>query len=220
MTEKAGSKPARLAGKAAWSVALDATRRRVVLDGAWRVFARNGLEGATMRAIAAEAGCTTGAVYPIFPSKEVIYAALLAESLDRLHDAVAMAIGEVEAAPARAEAAARAFLTYYRDRPDEVALGLYLWHGLRPRGLTPDLNAEMNARLTRTLDLLRQALSALGGLDPAAARLETGALFAFLIGALVVDQTGRTRLLGSDLDAMARVHIDALVARLSAARGQ
>jgi len=194
---------------------LNQARRRLVLDGAWRVFARDGLDGATMRAIAAEAGCTTGAIYPLFPSKEAIYAALLAESLERLHASVAEAAQPGDEPRARLKAAALAFLAYYRDRPDEVALGLYLWHGLRPRGLSPELDAELNRNLDRTLDLFRGAMDGLGKLGEAAVRVETSALFAFLIGALIVHQTGRMRLLGSDIDAIAASHLEALSRRLA-----
>ena len=200
--------------KEAREVALNQVRRRVVLDGAWRVFARDGLDGATMRGIAAEAGCTTGAIYPLFPSKEAIYAELLMESLDRLRERAETAIRTARGPRAKLKASALAFLSYYRDKPDEVALGLYLWHGLRPKGLSRDLDAELNKRLNHTLDQLRDGLRALGQLTEAKARLETSALFAFLIGALIVHQTGRLRMLDSQLDAIASAHLEALVSRL------
>lgn len=195
-------------------VALNQARRRVVLDGAWRVFARDGLDGATMRAIAAEAGCTTGAIYPVFASKEAIYAALLMESLERLREHFEASLRFASTPQEKLKAGACAFLSYYRDKPDEVALGLYLWHGLKPRGLSPDFDTELNRRLNDTLDMLRDALRALGDLTEAKARIELGALFAFLIGALVVYQTGRLRMLNSELDTVATVHLEALVSRL------
>ncbi len=204
------------ANKEAREIALNETRRRLVLDGAWRVFARQGLDGATMRAIAAEAGCTTGAIYPIFASKEAVYAALLAESLERLYAEVVGAAGGAGSAAGHLHAAANAFLAYYRARPDEVALGLYLWQGVRPRGLTPELDADLNGRLGRTLDLLRNALSLLGTLGEEDARIETGALFSFLIGVLIVEQTGRLRLLKTDMESLATRHVEALVMRLEA----
>ena len=200
--------------KEARDTALNQTRRRFVLDGAWRVFARDGLDGATMRAIAAEAGCTTGAIYPLFPSKEAIYAELLAESLERLHGSVEASMQLARGPRAKLKAASFAFLSYYRDKPDEVALGLYLGHGLSPRGLSADLNASLNQRLGRTLDLLREALRNLGRLKAPRAGVEASALFAFLIGALIVHQTGRLRMLQSDLDVIASSHLEALVSRL------
>jgi AcrR family transcriptional regulator len=41
---------------------LNALRRQLILDAAQRVFERDGLEKTTIRAIAKEAGCTTGAI--------------------------------------------------------------------------------------------------------------------------------------------------------------
>lgn len=196
--------------------ALREARRRLILDGAWTVFAEHGLDGATMREIAAASGCTTGAIYPLFASKEAIYGALLGDSLQRLHAAVAAAEEQVRQDRAAClRAGALAFLRYYRDRPEEVALGLYLWRGVRPQGLTPELDAELNRLLAATLGLLQEGIARLGRLAADAARTEAAALFAFLIGALVAHQTGRLRTLGSDLDAVAALHMDVLAARLA-----
>ena len=72
-------------------LAMSDTRRAHVLDAARRVFAERGVEGASIREIARAAGYTAGALYSYFDSKEAIYAALLAESLDRLQGEVAAA---------------------------------------------------------------------------------------------------------------------------------
>src|SRR5262245_101714 len=53
-------------------------RREIILAAARRVFADQGLEGATLRAIAKEAGYTHGALYFHYASKEEIYGDLLA----------------------------------------------------------------------------------------------------------------------------------------------
>lgn len=51
-------------------------KREVLLDAAERVFSRLGHAGATMSALAAEAGVTRPTVYAYFPSKEHVFAAL------------------------------------------------------------------------------------------------------------------------------------------------
>ena len=56
-------------------------RREIILAAARRVFADQGLEGASLRAIAKAAGYTHGALYFYYASKEAIYADLLAGSL-------------------------------------------------------------------------------------------------------------------------------------------
>jgi AcrR family transcriptional regulator len=53
----------------AYQGALDAHRRQLIVDAARRVFEQSGLEGASIRAIAEAAGCTTGAIYPHFQAK-------------------------------------------------------------------------------------------------------------------------------------------------------
>ena len=47
-------------------------RRLELVDATWRIIARNGLEGATMREIALEAGFTNGALKPYFPTKDTL----------------------------------------------------------------------------------------------------------------------------------------------------
>ena len=64
---------------------LDLHRRRVIVDAARRVFETTGLEGASIRAIAQMAGCTTGAIYPLFRSKEEVFAVVLGELLSDGH---------------------------------------------------------------------------------------------------------------------------------------
>src|ERR1700675_5210111 len=93
--------------------ALRGARRQVIIDAARRVFERVGLEGASIRMIAAEAGCTTGAIYPWFAGKEEVYAAILAESLDRLAAFLIRRIAREQDVLAKARAGVDAFYPYY-----------------------------------------------------------------------------------------------------------
>jgi len=45
-------------------------RRTELVDATWRIIARHGIEGTTMRQIAAEAGFANGALKPYFPTKD------------------------------------------------------------------------------------------------------------------------------------------------------
>ena len=47
-------------------------RRLELVDATWRIIARQGLEGATMREIAMEAGFANGALKPYFPTKDTL----------------------------------------------------------------------------------------------------------------------------------------------------
>jgi AcrR family transcriptional regulator len=60
-------------------------RRRRVLDGARRCFARHGYEGATVVRLEQEIGLSRGAIFNWFPSKQELFLALAAEDNERLH---------------------------------------------------------------------------------------------------------------------------------------
>ena len=74
------------------------TRRSEIVAAAKTQFAEKGLNGASMRAIAGEAGFTTGAIYPYFANKEEIYAAVLSDTLSALHQHVSDRIARAAAA--------------------------------------------------------------------------------------------------------------------------
>lgn len=57
---------------------------RALLDAAKKVFARDGLDGASLRAIAKEAGCDPSLIYYYFNNKEAMFTALLEESIPPL----------------------------------------------------------------------------------------------------------------------------------------
>ena len=59
--------------------ALSREKRQAILDGAGRVFAEHGYEGASMAAITAEAGVSKGTVYHHFSGKAELFGAYVAE---------------------------------------------------------------------------------------------------------------------------------------------
>ena len=186
-------------------------RRAHVLDAARRVFEELGLEGANMRAIAKEAGYTPGALYFHYKNKEEIYGDLLSGSLLRLHEATRAAGLDAATPPDRVLARALALYDYYVGRPDEITLGLYLSHGIHPRGLTRDLNRGLNAKLWDALAEIHAAFIETGASTEAAMR-DTTALFGHCIGLLVLVHTGRMRMFGQDGRGLFQ-HFAAMLAR-------
>ena len=136
----------------------DATRR-AVLDAGAAAFAEAGLSGATMRAIAERAGDTTGTLYSMFDGKESIYAALLAQSLDRLHVAVAEAAASAPNPEQALRASVKAFYSYYQAQGPDFELGLYSFDKTSPISLGPDIDSSLNASLLRTLDVIGTAIA-------------------------------------------------------------
>jgi AcrR family transcriptional regulator len=59
-------------------------RREQILEGARRVFARDGYEGATVARLEEEIGLSRGAIFNYFPNKQAIFIELAAETSERL----------------------------------------------------------------------------------------------------------------------------------------
>ena len=189
------------------------TRRELVLAAAREAFFELGLEGASLREIAKRAGYTPGALYSYFNSKEDVYAALLGESLERLNRCVAQAVADVPGgAVAELRASATAFFEFYRDNPRDLDLGFYLFQGMQPRGLTPALNKQLNARLRDALAPTQSALLAMGW-TAEDALTDTTALFAHSVGLLVVSHTGRMRMFRRTADELFARHLTSLTQR-------
>lgn len=184
-----------------------------MLDAARAVFERLGMEGASIREIAKEAGYTAGAIYSYFESKEAIYGALLAESLERLNAAVHGAgTGCTEPADLL-EAKAGAWFGFFAANPRDLDLGFYLMQGMRPRGLTAELNFHLNDRLHDALRPCEGALQAMG-LNAEDALRENTALFSHGVGLLLLQHTGRIRMFGQDATLLFDAYLITLVERL------
>ena len=185
-----------------WGSALHDARRGLILSAARDEFIDKGLEGASMRSIALRAGCTTGAIYPQFESKERMYAALLAQSLERLDTAVLAAVQAAGTASSSADvqvrAGCQAFLSYYMAHPFEVNLGLYAFRGLKRQGVGKPTDRELNAALWQVLDRIAQPLEQSHGGGAEAAQSLIALLFSQMIGALVLQLAGRLDPLGTD----------------------
>ena len=94
-----------VAGKTKRDVLLE-FRTTEIIDAARRVFAVRGYGGATIDAIAIEAGVAKGTVYLYFESKRELFLACLREGVEALHAEVSLQM----AAAATCEAKLRAFI--------------------------------------------------------------------------------------------------------------
>lgn len=181
-------------------------RRGQLVETAKSVFQAVGLDRASMRTIAAEAGCTTGAIYPYFKGKEELYAAVLATTLDALREAVVEAVRHPEPETA-AKAGLRAVFDYYRAHPDDLTLGLYLFAGEQPAGLSNELNRRLNSQLREIFDLIEECFRRSRDTDPAG---KTASAIAQATGLLILEKTGRLRLLKKEADELFFHHLKSL----------
>src|SRR3954463_5223356 len=116
--------------------AVSELKRGLIMDAARQGLEAEGLDGASLRAIATAAGYTPAALYFHFASKEAIYAEVLRESLTELARAATRAVARTKPPPDRLRAAAMAFFRYYSDNPRDLDLGFYLFRGgMKPHGL-------------------------------------------------------------------------------------
>ncbi|MDP9285329.1 MAG: TetR/AcrR family transcriptional regulator [Actinomycetota bacterium] len=97
-------------------------KRRLILDAAVRVFARQGYESSRVGDVAKEAGVAYGLVYHYFGSKDAVLEAVFRDQWGRLLAAVALAEQTVETAPEQLALVVKIVLRAWRDDPDLVRL--------------------------------------------------------------------------------------------------
>ncbi len=172
-------------------------KRDLILDAAREVFVAEGLEGASLRAIATRAGYTPAALYFHFDSKEAIYAEVLRASLASLGGAVDEAVAKRADPKQQLRAAAMAFFRYYAENPRDLDLGFYLFRGgMKPAGLGHARDEELNAALETALRPIADAAEAIGATRQKANMLMVDC-FAHATGLLLLLHTGRIRMFGA-----------------------
>src|SRR5207248_317066 len=200
--------------------AVSELKRRLFMDAARKVFEAEGLDGASLRAIAAAAGYTPAALYFHFESKEAIYAEVLRDSLARLGQSVSRAILRAKAPADRLRAAAMAFFRYYADNPRDLDLGFYLFRGgMKPHGLGKERDDMLNAALESAMQPIADAAQALDARREEARALMAD-IFAHAAGLLLLAHTGRIRMFGASAPNLMERFVEGVVLTLTAKRNR
>ena len=125
-------------------------RRAEVVEAAFRLLARDGVEGLSMRAVAKEAGCTIGLLNHWFDSKDDLVEAAFARAVDAAVER-SRALREHDAS---VHDSLREFLPLDDDRAEELRVGVAFWalgigrpelrerHAERYRGLRQELKRD------------------------------------------------------------------------------
>ena len=172
-------------------------KRELILGAAKQVFAEEGLEGASLRAIAVRAGYTPAALYFHFASKEAIYAEVLQASLVSLGSTVDRAVAQAKTSQQRLKAAAMSFFRFYAENPRDLDLGFYLFRGgMKPAGLGHERDEKLNAALEASLQPIAEAAIELGASRQRANLLMVDC-FAHAAGLLLLLHTRRIRMFGA-----------------------
>lgn len=102
--------------------------RRALLDAAARVFARRGIDAASLDDVAADAGFTKGAVYSNFGSKDGLVAALVDDRVTAYLDLGLDAVSDLDTPFAgRIQALGDHLTTAFDEQRDWTLLFLELW---------------------------------------------------------------------------------------------
>jgi len=195
--------------------AVNEHKRDLILAAAGQVFAEEGLEGASLRAIAVRAGYTPAALYFHFESKEDIYAEVLEASLASLGAAVDQAVAKARTPAQKLKAAAMAFFRFYAENPRDLDLGFYLFRGgMKPAGLGRARDEKLNAALEAALRPIAEAAMSLGASRQRANLLMVDC-FAHATGLLLLLHTGRIRMFGASAPDLMETYVKDRIAYLS-----
>lgn len=182
-------------------------KRDLILDAARQVFAEDGLDGASLRAIAVRAGYTPAALYFHFESKEAMYAEVLHVSLQSLGAAVREAVARVETPQQKLKAAAMSFFDFYARNPRDLDLGFYLFRGgMKPAGLGHERDMRLNVALEAALRPIADAATELGASRERANLLMVDS-FAHATGLLLLLHTGRIRMFGASASELMEAYV-------------
>ena len=194
--------------------AVSGHKRELILEAARQVFAEEGLEGASLRAIAVRAGYTPAALYFHFESKEDIYAEVLKGSLASLGAVVDQAVAQSRTPAQRLKAAAMAFFRFYAQNPRDLDLGFYLFRGgMKPAGLGHERDKTLNSALEAALRPIADAAHALGA-SRQKANNQMVDCFANATGLLLLLHTGRIRMFGASAPDLMETYVKDRIAHL------
>ncbi|WP_019483708.1 MULTISPECIES: TetR/AcrR family transcriptional regulator [unclassified Arthrobacter] len=101
-------------------------RRLELVDATWRIIARHGIEGATMRDIALEAGFSNGALKPYFPTKDDLLTFAFRHVFNRTNQRIALTTFNQTGLPA-IRAFGREVLPIDEEKVSEARVVIPFW---------------------------------------------------------------------------------------------
>ena len=143
----------------------------------WSILAGKGIEHLTIRAVAAEAGCTTGLVMHRFPGRK----ALLAHARDLLHARTRVRVERLEAEAGTPRAALRAILAQGMALNEDSAQEALVWMGFLAASVGDEELIALHRKNNRAWRDRVAALVAASAPDWAPERVDTAVLA--LVGA-------------------------------------
>lgn len=173
--------------------------RDAIVDGALRVFARDGFAAAPLGDIAAHAGITKGAIYWHFPSKDALFRGVIDRIGRRFREHVLKPALARDTAAERLETMVRAYVSFVRQNP---AVCRFLVQALLDG--EPRRRAAAERVFAQSSGVVAAMLDEAGAPFVTSADALADAFLAGLLGARVVgdaDESDRTRAIFAELEA-------------------
>jgi AcrR family transcriptional regulator len=162
--------------------------RAQLLDAAERVFARDGLRGASIEAIAEEAGYSHGAIYSNFKGKEDLFLVLVEERIDaRLAQVYEAADDEMSRGSEPLEAARR-FVSMLQHERDAVLLLVDFWNQAVRDPTAATQFAERHARMRTLIGRIVEGVARDAGLELALPRDQIASALIALTNGFAIEQ--------------------------------
>jgi AcrR family transcriptional regulator len=162
--------------------------RAQLLDAAERVFARHGYQGATIDAIAAEAGYSHGAIYSNFNGKEDLFLVLVEERVDaRLARVYEAADAELSRGATPLEAARR-FVAMLQQEQHTYLLMVDFWNQAVREAKAAARFAERHARLRALIGRIVEGIARDTGAELAVPREQAATALIALVNGLTIER--------------------------------
>jgi AcrR family transcriptional regulator len=162
--------------------------RAQLLDAAERVFARHGYQGATIDAIAAEAGYSHGAIYSNFNGKEDLFLVLVEERVDaRLARVYQAADAELSRGATPLEAARR-FVAMLQQEQHTYLLMVDFWNQAVREPMAAARFAERHARLRTLIGRIVEGVARDTGAELTVPRDQAATTLIALVNGLTIER--------------------------------
>jgi AcrR family transcriptional regulator len=162
--------------------------RAQLLDAAERVFARHGYQGATIDAIAAEAGYSHGAIYSNFNGKEDLFLVLVEERVDaRLARVYQAADAELSRGATPLEAARR-FVAMLQQEQHTYLLMVDFWNQAVREPKAAARFAERHARLRALIGRIVEGIARDTGAELTVPRDQAATTLIALVNGLTIER--------------------------------
>ncbi|MFC7401316.1 TetR/AcrR family transcriptional regulator [Citricoccus sp. GCM10030269] len=185
-------------------------RKRELVEATWRIIARHGISGATMRQIAAEAGFANGALKPYFPTKAELIEATYAFVFDQTNRRADVATHGLDGLEAL-EAFCREVLPLDGERLDEARVVISFWQEAAHDAHGAEVNSQFMAQWRQSMTQWMEQARVSGDLQP---RVDIGlaaeALLNFMLGSQISAVLDRSAAGDRDLERQLHFHLDRL----------